>query len=101
MPLKLGKKTILLVLLGFMEIVFVSWALASNVPHRSADINAFMRYQKEPTEENKALWLKERQTTQNEVRLRTSVGLCLAVANLFLIGWVVRGRKRLGKAQIE
>jgi hypothetical protein len=88
--MRIGKKTVLLVVLGFLEVVFLSWIFAANLPRRSADIDAFMRYQGAPTEENKGLWLKEREKTQSEVRLRVSLGLCLAVGNLFLIGWVVR-----------
>jgi len=88
--MRIGKKTVLLVVLGFLEVVFLSWIFASNLPRRSADIDAFMRYQSAPTEENKSLWLKEREKTQSEVRLRVSLGVCLAAGNLFLIGWVVR-----------
>jgi hypothetical protein len=90
--MRIGKKIVLFVVLGFLEVVFLSWAFASNLPRRSADIDAFMRYQGVPTEENKELWLKERQKTQHEVRLRVSLGACLAVGNLFLIGWVARRR---------
>jgi len=90
--MKTGKKTVLLVVLGLLEVVFLSWTFAPNLPRRSADINAFMRYQSVPTEENKELWLKERQKTQNEVTLMTSLGVCLAVGNGFLMGWVVRRR---------
>jgi hypothetical protein len=88
--MRIGKKTVLLVVLGFLEVVFLSWIFASNLPRRSADIDAFRRYQSAPTEENKSLWLKEREKTQSEVRLRVSLGVCLAAGNLFLIGWVVR-----------
>jgi hypothetical protein len=86
------KKAILLVVLGLLEVVFASWILASNLPRRSADIEAFTRYQNAPTDQNKELWLKERQQTQNEVRLRVFVGICLAAGNLFLIVWVARRR---------
>jgi hypothetical protein len=79
------KKTILLVLLGFLEIVFLSWVLASNLPRRSADLAAFSRYQSAPTPENRELWLKEHQITQNEVDLRRSFGIILAIGNLILI----------------
>jgi len=88
----IGKKAVSLVVLGFLEVVFLSWIFASNLPRRSADINASMRYQSAPTEENKELWLKERQKTQREVRLRVSLGVCLATGNAFLIGWVARRR---------
>jgi len=90
--MRIGKKIVLLVVLGFLEVVFLSWVFASNLPRRSADIDAFMRYQGTPTEENKELWLKERQKTRNEVRLRVSIGVCLGAGNLFLIGWVARRR---------
>ncbi|PYU43974.1 MAG: hypothetical protein DMG54_10735 [Acidobacteria bacterium] len=92
--MRTGKKTVLLLVLGFLEVVFLSWTFASNLPRRSADIDAFMRYQSAPTEENKELWLKERQKTQNEVTLMTSLGVCLAVGNGFLMGWVVRRRAK-------
>jgi hypothetical protein len=45
----------------FGELVFLSWVFGSNLPRRSADIDAFMRYQGAPTERNKDLWLKERE----------------------------------------
>jgi|SRR6266571_3087977 len=90
--MRIAKKTVLLVVLGFLEVVFLSWVFASNLPHRSADIDAFMRYQSVPTEENKELWLKEREKTQSEVRLRVSLGVFLAAGNLLLIGWVARRR---------
>lgn len=93
MPERKGKMKIILILLVLLEVVFLSWAFASNLPRRSADVNAFMRYQNAPTEENKALWLKERQTTQSEVNLRVTLGVCLATANLILIGWVARRSK--------
>jgi hypothetical protein len=88
--MRIGKKTVLLVVLGFLEVVFLSWIFAANLPRRSADIDAFMRYQSAPTEENKAPWLKKREKTQSEVRLRVALGVCLAGGDLFLIGWVVR-----------
>jgi len=88
--MRTGKKTVLPVVLEFLEIVFLSWVFASNLPRRSADIDAFMRYQGAPTEENRDLWRKEREKTQSEVRLRVSLGVCLAVGNLFLMGWVAR-----------
>ena len=92
--MRTGKKTVLLLVLGFLEVVFLSWTFASNLPRRSADIDAFMRYRSAPTEENKELWLKERQKTQNEVTLMTSLGICLAVGNGFLMGWVARRRTK-------
>lgn len=87
------KKIVLLVVLAFLEVVFLSWVFASNLPRRSSDIDAFMRYQNSPTEENKELWLKERQITENEVTRRRGVGAALALGNLFLIGWLVRKRQ--------
>ena len=86
------KKTFLLVVLALLEVVFVSWIVASNLPRRSADIEAFMRYQSAPTEQNKDLWLKERQKTESEVRLRVTVGVFLTIGNGFLIVWVLRKR---------
>lgn len=90
--MRIGKKAVLLIVLAFLEVVFLSWVFASSLPRRSADIDAFMRYQNSPTEGNKALWLKERQKTQSEVTLRVTLGVCLAAGNLFLIGWVARRR---------
>jgi hypothetical protein len=91
--MKTRRKEILLVVLGFLEVVFASWIFASNLPRRSADIEAFRLYQSAPTEQNKELWLKERQQTQKEVTLRVSLGICLATGNLFLIVWVARRRQ--------
>jgi hypothetical protein len=88
--MKTGKKATLLVFLGFLEVVFLSWILASNLPRRSADLAAYMRYQSAPTSENKELWLKERQITQLEVKRRRYVGALLALTNLVLMGWVAR-----------
>src|SRR5438445_12826643 len=92
--MRIGKKTVLLVILGFLEVVFLSWVFASNLPRRRTDIDAFMHYQSVPTEENKELWLKERKKTQSEVRLRVSLGVCLAVGNLFVIARIVRMRTK-------
>ena len=91
--MKTGKKAILLVILGFLEVVFLSWILASNIPHRSADVSAYMTYQSAPTSENKDLWLKERQITQLEIKRRRYFGAFLALGNLVLIGWVARKQK--------
>jgi hypothetical protein len=85
-------KAVLIVALGFSEIIFLSWVFASNLPRRSADIDAFARYESAPTEENKELWRKEREKTQNEVRLRVRLGACLATGNLYLIVWVAKRR---------
>jgi hypothetical protein len=90
--MRTGKKAFLLVVLGLLQVVFLSLVFASNLPRRPADIDAFMRYQSAPTEESKELWLKERQNTQREVRLRVSLGVCLAVGDLFLIGWIALRR---------
>jgi hypothetical protein len=88
------RKLVFFIVMGLLELVFLSWVFASNLPRRSADLNAFARYQKAPTKENEDLWLKERQKTQNEVILRKSVGICLASGNLILIVWVARRWKR-------
>jgi hypothetical protein len=79
-------------ILGLLEVISLSWVLASNIPHRSADVEAFMRYQSAPTTENKELWLKERQRTQNEITVRRYLGGCLALGNALLIGCVARRR---------
>lgn len=84
------KKVTLIVVLAFLEMVFLSWGLASNLPHRRSEVDAFTRYESAPTQENKQLWNKERERTESEVRLRATLGVCLAVGNLFLIGWVAR-----------
>jgi hypothetical protein len=91
--MRMWKKAVLIVTLGFLEVIFLSWVFASNLPRRSADIDAFTRYQSAPTEENKELWSKEREKTQNEVRLRVVLGVCLAAGNLFLIIWVAKRRE--------
>lgn len=88
--MRIWKKIVLTVVLGFLEIVFLSWVFASNLPRRSADIEAFTRYRNAPTEENRELWSKEREKTQNEVRLRVLLGVGLAVGNAFLIVWIAR-----------
>lgn len=86
-------KAVSLALLGFLEVVFLSWILANNLPRRSADINAFMQYQRAPTAENLETWLKERRRTENEVNLRRYLGGCLALGNLSLIVWIARKQK--------
>jgi hypothetical protein len=90
--MRTGKKTILLVVLGLLEVVFVSWVLASNIPRRSADVEAFRQYQNVPTAENYELWMKERQVTQNEVTWRKYSGTFLGLGNLLLLGWLARKR---------
>lgn len=92
--MSVAKKTILLVVLALLEVVFASWAFASNLPRRSADIEAYRRYQSAPTEENKELWLQERQKTQTEVTLRRYTGTALAFGNLFLILRVASRKRR-------
>jgi hypothetical protein len=87
------KKIAILVILFFCELVLLSWVFAPNLPRRSADVDAFTRYRNAPTEENKAIWLKERQKTEREVSIGTSLGVCAAVGNLFLITWVARRPK--------
>ena len=87
-------KVMLLVVLGLLEMVFLSWIFASNLPRRSADIEAFARYQTAPTQENEKLWQREREKTQSEVRLRKSVGAGLAAANVLFIVWVARRRAK-------
>jgi len=84
------RKKIALLVLGLLEVVFLALALASNVPTRSADLAAFSRYQTDPTDDNKERWLKERQTTEKEVKLRKYTGSFLALGNLCLIVWTAR-----------
>lgn len=90
--MKAWQKMILLVGLSLAEVVFLSWILASNLPHRAADTAAYIRYQSNPSEENTRLWLAERQKTQREVNLRRSLGVSLAIGNLFFIAWAARRR---------
>ncbi len=85
-------KVTLLIVMGLLEIVFLSWIFASNLPRRSAEIEAFVRYQAAPTQENEKLRQQERERTQSEVTLRKSVGACLAVGNVLLVVWVARRR---------
>jgi hypothetical protein len=92
--MKTSRKAILILVLGLVEVVLLSWIFATNLPRRSADIDAFVRYQNAPTEVNERLWLQERQKTQREVSLRKSLGACLAFGNLILIGWVARRRTK-------
>ena len=87
-------KIIFFAVMGLLELIFLSWIFASNLPRRSADLDALSRYQKTPTKENEELWLHERKNTQNELILRKSVGGCLALGNLILIVWVARKCKR-------
>jgi len=76
--------------IGVFGVVFASWAFASNLPRRSADIETFRRYQSAPTEANKQFWLQERQKTQNEVTWRKYAVVVLAFGNVFLIVWIAR-----------
>jgi len=94
-PLKL----VFFIVTGLLELVFLSFVFASNLPRRSADVEAFARYQSAPTKENEQLWLQERQKTQREVTLRKSAGTFLALGNLILIGWVARRWK--GASQVR
>jgi|SRR5215469_2832505 len=84
------KKAVLIAVLGFLELVFLSWVFASNLPRRAAEIEAFTRYENAPTEENEKLWTKERETSEKEVRLRMISGVCLSIGNAFLLRWVIR-----------
>ncbi len=87
-------KTTLLAVMGLLEVVFLSWIFASNIPHRSADISAFQQYRATPTEENKKRWLREREKTQREVTIRKSLGAFFAFGNALLMVWVARRQKR-------
>jgi hypothetical protein len=84
-----GKISILF-LLVFLEIVFLSLALGSHLPRRSSELEAFTRYQKAQTPQNRESWLKERQFSEREVKLRKGIGYSLAVLNLCLIIWVAK-----------
>jgi hypothetical protein len=92
--MRIAKKAAILALLGLLEVVFLSWILASNLPRRSADVEAFTRYNNAPTPENRDLWLKERQITQNEVTRRRYAGAAFGFGNLLLIGWVASWKRR-------
>jgi|SRR5882672_7433666 len=94
------KKNVILIMLGVLEVVFLAWILASNVPRRSADLAAFSQYQSMPTSENKELWLKERRVTQNEVQLRRYTGTFLAIGNLLLFIWVARRQTNLSARSV-
>ena len=87
-------KIAVLTVLGLLEIVFLSWALASNLPRRESELAAFTRYQSAQTPENMEQWLKERQVSEREVILRKSVGYFLVVGNLCLIVYLGRRRVR-------
>ncbi len=84
---------VILVLL-VLEILFVSWALASNRTRRSSELAALTRYQQNPTAENRVLWMKEQQITNNQVSLRKGIGSVLAGTNLCLIVVVARAKQR-------
>jgi len=86
------KKVVLLSVLGFLEMVFVSLIFASNLPHQRSELDAYTRYQNSPSEENKDLWLKEREKIDGEIRLRISIGCGLATANLAIILWIALKR---------
>jgi hypothetical protein len=86
------KKAVILGILGFLELMFISWAIAPTVPHRSVELKEFAKYQDAPTDENKEIWLRERRRTRNEVMLRRAVGGGLGFGNLFLIAWAIRRR---------
>jgi hypothetical protein len=63
-------KAVILGILGFLEVIFLSWAIAPNLPHRSAELKEFAKYQNAQTDENKEAWLKERKKT----KMRWSLG---------------------------
>lgn len=85
-------RVIMLSILGLLEVIFLSWAIAPNLPHRSADLREFAKYQSAPTDQNRELWIQERERTQSQMRFRRYIGGGLAAANLFLIVWL--GRRR-------
>ena len=91
-PMRNWKKVVSLVLLGFLELVFLAWILANNLPRRSADLDAFSRYERSRTAENLEAWMKERRKTENLVHWRRFVGGCLALGDLFLIVSIARKR---------
>jgi hypothetical protein len=88
--MKLWMKTIVFIILGFMEIVFLSLVFSSTLPRRSADLKSLSKYLSSPTPENHDVWTKEHQKTSDEVNLERLAAFTLALGNLILIGWVVR-----------
>jgi hypothetical protein len=84
------KRIIIIAVLGLLEVVFISWAVASNLPHRNSEILALQKYQNDPTEENKRALLKEQEITQSEVTKRRVIGVCLGSGNLLLLVWLLR-----------
>ena len=85
-------RVILLSILGVLEVVFLSWAIAPNLPHRSADLREFAKYQSAPTDQNRERWLQERERTQSQLRFRRYIGGGLAAANLLVM--LRLGRRR-------
>jgi hypothetical protein len=92
MSMRLAKKVTIFGIFALLEVLFLSWAIAPNLPHRSADLRAFAKYQSAPTDQNKDIWLKEQQSTQNEMKLRRYLGSTLAFGNIFVVVWLVRRR---------
>jgi hypothetical protein len=78
--------------LGMAEIVFVSWAIASNRPRRSSEVQAVTRHVAAPTPENKKLLVREQHVTEREIGTRKLLGYSLVVANLCLIALIARRR---------
>ena len=83
-------KIILIVLLGILEIVFVSWAIASHRPHRASELAALAHYQQSPTPENKSQLLKEQQLSNHEVEIRKVLGYALFIGNLGLMIFIAK-----------
>jgi hypothetical protein len=86
-------KTIVLVVLGFFEVVFLSVVFSSTLPHRSADMRSFAKYLNSPTPENHDLWMKEHKKTLDEVELQKFAGLTLALGDLVLMDWIAWKRR--------
>jgi len=79
-------KAILLVVLVCFEVLFLSAFFLPIFVHRRADVEAFVQYQKSPTPESQAGWIKERIMTEHDTARIRNVEAALAVGNLLLIG---------------
>jgi hypothetical protein len=75
-----------LVVLVSLEVLFLGAFFLPIFVHRRADVEAFVQYQKSPTPESQAGWIKERMITERETARIRNVEAAQAVGNLLLIG---------------
>jgi hypothetical protein len=93
--LTLAIKFLISLPLLFIEFVFFVMAISPTLPYRREAISAFFRYREEPTRQNLAVWLEEREGLRTMVETTRIFGYSGLIANAALILWVLDRRRAI------